>query len=573
VSAAPTVLERAETAVRQMETGDLRGAALTVRRALDAAPDETLLHSLAATLLTMTGDAPGATAAWTNVLHDLPDDGLALYGLGLARLTRRDFEQAKTSFERAERTGDRAACLLAGRYLESLNRVVGSGTGLTLPDTFAASTLGLSGIAAARMGDFQRALNELSAALAALPGDPTAEPLGPVMTFESETPLRFGAAPLPTGNGLVARRVQREKPHSGTVTLSPGNVGDNAGFVVFRIDSSLSSVANVAPFRFVWNTAKVPNGLHKVEIIVYDRQGQEIGRAVKEIRTANADAPRRQTLDAPRAEKVRAALWKFLILRPSRCALAYAAAEAARAVGDRDAAERYLEQAAAIDPNYRAARTRLASYSRTASEMAFWRGAPTDRVIALTFDDGPRPGITEQILAVLTRERVPATFFVVGRSVTAYPDMARQIAQAGMQIENHSYTHRNLTLLPPAAVERELLRTIVTVRAATGRRMRYYRPPGGRINDVVSRIAARWGLTPCMWTVNGEALENGSPDRLVEHVVQRAVPGSIILLHNGRRTTVEALPRIIAGLRKRGFAFVTIDQLAQRKAQITMGKG
>lgn len=569
--AAPTALERAEVAVRQMEAGDLRGAAVTTRQALDAAPGETLLHNLAATLLMLSGGTNEASAVWTNALSDLPDDGLALYGLGLTSLARRDHERARALFQRAAKTGDRACCLLAERYLESLDGAVGSGAGLALPDTFSPSALGLSGMAAARAGDHSRALSELTAALAALPGDPTAEPMGPVMTFEAAAPLRFGASRLPTGHGL-ARRNAREKPLSGTVTLAPDNAPADAGYVAFRIDGGVSSVVNVPPYRLVWDTTQVPNGLHRVEIIVYDRQGQEVSRAAKELRTANAGAPPRRSLDAERVERVRAALWKALILRPSRRALAYAAAESARALGNQSAMERYLELTAALDPGYRDTRVRLASLGRGAVKTAFWRGAPNDKVVALTFDDGPRPGLTEALLAVLVKERVPATFFVVGRSVTAYPELTRKIAQAGMQIENHSYTHRNLTLLPPAAVEREMLRTMVAVRETTGIRTKYYRPPGGSTNEVVSRIAARWGLTPCMWTIGGEAYENGSPHRLIDHVLRRATPGAIILLHNGRRTTNEALPHIIAGLRQRGFRFVTIDQLAQRKAQWAMNR-
>ena len=68
-----------------------------------------------------------------------------------------------------------------------------------------------------------------------------------------------------------------------------------------------------------------------------------------------------------------------------------------------------------------------------------------------------------------------------------------------------------------------------------------------------------------MWTLDGEALENGSPNRLVEYVVQKSAPGAIVLLHNGRMTTIEALPRIIAGLRKRGFGFVTVDRLVPQR--------
>ena len=285
---------------------------------------------------------------------------------------------------------------------------------------------------------------------------------------------------------------------------------------------------------------------------------------MKEIRSANIGAPRKSA-DNQRIEAVRSALWQFLTLRPSRAYLAYAAAHCANRLGNAPEAIRYFRQSAAVSPHYKDARIQLAALEGSVSEAALWRGAPSEKVVALTFDDGPKPGITEQLLAILARERVPATFFVIGRHATAYPELTRKIADAGMQVENHTYSHPNLTLLPSNEVERELLGTIAAIQTATGKRSRFYRPPGGNLNPEVSRIAAQWGLTPCMWTLDGEALENGSPNRLIDYVVQKTAPGAIVLLHNGRMTTIEALPKIIDGLRKRGFQFVTVDRLVPQK--------
>jgi peptidoglycan/xylan/chitin deacetylase (PgdA/CDA1 family)/tetratricopeptide (TPR) repeat protein len=565
-SAAPTSLEAAEAAVRQMLAGDLRGAAVTTREALDAEPGNTLLHNVAAALLLMTGDTAGAQSEWTISLDAMPDDGLALYSLGLLSLARGDRAKALDQLQLAERAGDRAACLLAERYLEYLNGAVGSGAGLALPDAYAASTRGLSGMAEARAGDHRRALDDLTAALGALPGDPYDEPPGLLMTFERGVPIRFGSPALPTGNGLAARRGgPAGKALSGTVMLAPEDTGSDAGYVVFKIDGALKSMANTRPFRYYWDTAQVFNGPHRVEIVVYDRQGQPMMRAERELRTANINAPVRSVPDARRAEQVRAALWQCLMLRPGRLALAAAAAASSRALGDTAGVERWQELVAALDPDHRDARLKQAG----SAGPALWRGAPEDRVVALTFDDGPKPGVTEPLVNVLVKEGVPATFFVIGRHVTAYPDLARKIAEAGMEIEDHSYTHPNLSVLPPDAVERELVKTVVSVRAATGKDVRFFRPPGGNISPEVERAAAKWGLTLCMWTVDGEIMENGSPDRLIEYVVQKTPPGGIVLLHNGRMTTVEALPRIIEGLRRRGYSFVTIEQLAQRKAAIS----
>jgi len=192
---------------------------------------------------------------------------------------------------------------------------------------------------------------------------------------------------------------------------------------------------------------------------------------------------------------------------------------------------------------------------------AVWRGTAARKVVALTFDDGPQPGITEALVDLLAREKAPSTFFVLGRHAAAYPDLVKRMADCGMQVENHTYTHPNLTLLPPPRVERELLRTMAAVRAATGKATRYFRPPGGNIDEAVSRTAARLGMAPCMYTVGGDRLEKTSADDLVRYVLAKARPGSIILLHNGRLTTIQALPRIIEGLRRRGYGFVTVNGL------------
>ncbi len=563
---APASIDRAETALKQMQSGELNLAAVTLRQALDADPGESLLHNLAAALLLITGDPAGSMSEWQVSLNDLPDDGLARYGAGLCHLVRGDCNRALDQIQlSAQYNGDRAYCLLAQRYLEFISGATRAGTGMSLPDSFAAPVHAFNGLAFQVGGNQPKALEEMRAALAALPGDSYSEPAGLVMMFDKGRAFRYGSNPLPAGNGLAVSRALREKPFSGVVTLSAGDIGSSASFVMFKIDTGWSTVSNQPPFKLVWDTSKVSNGMHLLEIVVLDRQGQEINRAKREIRTANSNAPAKITPEALRAEKVRAALWPMMMLRPSRAVLCFAAAEAANSTGDKALATGLLERAAAIDPGYRDSITRLAALEGTAQEGSIWRGGNDEKLIALTFDDGPKPGSTEQLLSILTTERVPATFFVIGRHASAYPDLIRKIDSVGMEIENHTYTHPNLTLLPVSSVEQELLRTTAAVRAATGHRTKYYRPPGGNFNSEINRIAAQCGQAPCLWTLDGEALENGSPQRLVEYVVQKASPGAIVLLHNGRLTTIEALPKIIDGLRRRGFSFVTVEQLMARK--------
>jgi len=248
--------------------------------------------------------------------------------------------------------------------------------------------------------------------------------------------------------------------------------------------------------------------------------------------------------------------------------MAVAAAAAARAVQDRAAETQFTSLAAALDPKTAGARISWLTSLGSPASPPLYRGTPTENTIALTFDDGPKPGVTELLVNVLKQENVAGTFFVIGRHAAANPNLVKLIADGGFEIENHTYTHSNLTLLSSTSVERELLKTIAAVQAATGKRMKYFRPPGGNLSPEVTKIAALWGLTPCMWTVTADALEYGNGAQLVEFVLKHAQPGGIIILHNGRMTTVEALPRIIAGLRQRGYRFVTVEQLAQRKAAI-----
>lgn len=559
---AATPARQVEDAITLLRRGDSRGAALAARRGLAAAPREPLLHNLAAAILFSTGDVEGAARLWSVVREEQPGDGLAVYGLGLTALARRGGPEARRLFEQASRTGDRGACLLALRYAEMLEGARDVDSVLGLPTSLAAGAHGLQGVALLRRGEAARAMPELTAALAAMPGDPYAEPGGPLMTFRPEEPLAFGGRPLSRGIFAGVVSAARGPAVSGTVMLSAGEGGADTGYVVFRVDAGLSSIINSPPYRMAWDTASVPNGLHHVEVIVYDRQGQEMRRTMRDVRTANERAPEPPPVRDMSTARALDALWSALALLPSRASVCAAAWQAARQIGDTAGGERLGLALAALEPGHPGLREALVGAA--VGGPALWRGVPNEPVVALTFDDGPKPGITDQLLAVLAREGIAATFFVIGRHTTEYPDLTRRMAEAGMQIENHSYTHANLTILPPEGVERELLRTRASVMAASGKAMRYFRPPGGNINGLVAQRAAHWGMTPVMWSVNGEAIEKVGADRLASFIVKRAMPGAIILLHNGRSTTVQALPRIIQGLRRRGFGFVTIDQLAGR---------
>ena len=192
-----------------------------------------------------------------------------------------------------------------------------------------------------------------------------------------------------------------------------------------------------------------------------------------------------------------------------------------------------------------------------------WRGNPRRREIALTFDDGPSPLATPLLLAVLRRYGVHATFFVIGQHARAYPYLIAEMVADGHEVGNHTFHHPNMVTVGAAAEESEIATAAIVIEKAAGRPAAWFRPPGGDYTTTVAQDARRLGLGMAMWTANSGdwALP---PARIVaERVLARAEPGAIVLMHNSTLNTVRALPAIIVELRRRGYALVTVAQLAR----------
>lgn len=189
---------------------------------------------------------------------------------------------------------------------------------------------------------------------------------------------------------------------------------------------------------------------------------------------------------------------------------------------------------------------------------------PTGKTIALTFDDGPWPVYTGEVLEALAREKVKATFFWLGRNVTQYPEIARQVAQAGHELGNHSYNHP-IQPMDAATARQELDQTSQAIEEATGKRPRLFRPPGGHKTNGLVSLARQEGYTVVMWSVQPNDWQpQATPQSIARAVLQQAQPGTVVLLHDGggdRAATVAALPQIIRSLKQQGYQFVTVSQL------------
>jgi peptidoglycan-N-acetylglucosamine deacetylase len=189
-------------------------------------------------------------------------------------------------------------------------------------------------------------------------------------------------------------------------------------------------------------------------------------------------------------------------------------------------------------------------------------GKPGPLPVALTFDDGPWPNSTGQILAILTQRQAPATFFVVGRQVQRYPDLVRRELAAGMAVGSHSWSHpQPFDRLPTARIRDEITHGR-RVLEPLGARPVGFRPPGGAASPTVLATAQELGDRTVLWSVDPADWQPGvTADQLVQRVLAGVRPGAIVLLHDGggdRSATVAALPAIIDGLRRLGLTLTVV---------------
>jgi peptidoglycan/xylan/chitin deacetylase (PgdA/CDA1 family) len=189
------------------------------------------------------------------------------------------------------------------------------------------------------------------------------------------------------------------------------------------------------------------------------------------------------------------------------------------------------------------------------------RGNPNVRTVALTFDDGPHHRTCTAILDVLRREGVPATFFVVGFRLQQHPELMDRMVAEGHEIANHTWDHPRLNRISPERVRREVRSVRDFVFRRTGVAPRLVRPPGGEYDARVLEICRDEGADVCLWTAMAGDWKKMAVNEIVEKVLDQVHPGSIVLMHDAYMQTPEALPRIIDGLRARGYRFVTASEM------------
>jgi peptidoglycan/xylan/chitin deacetylase (PgdA/CDA1 family) len=194
--------------------------------------------------------------------------------------------------------------------------------------------------------------------------------------------------------------------------------------------------------------------------------------------------------------------------------------------------------------------------------MEFLRHGPSDgNRIALTFDDGPTPGVTDRILDELKRRDLRATFFMIGQKVAAAPELARRVLAEGHEIGNHSFTHPKLAELPDTRVVEEIEKTQAIMHEVLYHHPTWFRPPFGSFRREQTGILQRENLRLVMWSVDPKDWSQPGESKIAETILTNTKSGSIILCHDLYPQTVNAVGKILEGLTARGFSFVTLSTL------------
>lgn len=210
--------------------------------------------------------------------------------------------------------------------------------------------------------------------------------------------------------------------------------------------------------------------------------------------------------------------------------------------------------------------------TKAATSKVYTRVYTTEKVVALTFDDGSDGTNIPIILSILSNYNIKATFFLTGKAVINHPTRIKSIVTKGHAIGNHSYSHPYFTKISTTSMKSQLTRTETLIKNLTGKTTKpYFRPPYGAYNTLVLQTVGSIGYTKTIkWNIDTIDWDGRSAYRIYSKVLNNIVPGSIVLMHvgAGAKYTPTALPTMIKGLKAKGYRFVTIPQLLNMTATL-----
>lgn len=206
---------------------------------------------------------------------------------------------------------------------------------------------------------------------------------------------------------------------------------------------------------------------------------------------------------------------------------------------------------------------------RYLAEKFLLRAPDQGRCLALTFDDGPSPRNTPALLDLLARKGIRATFFVLGKRLRHFGDIARRAHAEGHELANHSFHHVPLPLVPERVIRKEVLETEKLITAITGTKPRFFRPPMGWFSHRSLDVLVELGYEPVIGNIHPQDSSQPAVDVILARIRRQLVDGSIVILHDGgwrahvdRSRTLETVDRLTDELGAAGYRFVTVGELA-----------
>lgn len=192
----------------------------------------------------------------------------------------------------------------------------------------------------------------------------------------------------------------------------------------------------------------------------------------------------------------------------------------------------------------------------------------TEKVVALTFDDGPHPRFTDEILEILRKEEVRATFFAIGCNVASYPDVMRRVIAAGHEVGNHTYSHPCVRRVTEEQLVEEIEKTDAVLRSLGYSGNGLFRPPQGICSADMPTLLTHTKKTAILWNIDTRDWAHRASEEIVKEIDSTVCGGDIILFHDyvsGENTTIPAIKKLIPMLKTRGYQFVTVSELLSLK--------
>jgi len=381
-------------------------------------------------------------------------------------------------------------------------------------------------------------------------GTASAPPIGEPMDLGAEAPT----LPETVAEGFAIAQPRPGSQVSGLTSVVLEGADDLAlAYVALLVDDEFRSMTNSPPFRLSLEADRLAPGPHQLRVDGYGPNGERVGTAAVLV-TVGAGRERTLSYEEQMARRsVGAQLERLLVVRAPAGGRSQLLGHALRELGRLDEAVEAFEEAFCAQPTAPGIRADLLTAYR---EQGLQVGTDSREVhtatggqqVCLTFDDGPHPLITPRILDLLDQYGVKATFFLVGKQVELYPELAAETVRRGHEIGSHSYSHSNLRRFPKIYVERELVKSRAAIRRATGRTVTLFRPPGGNYDQDVRDAAAETGYTTVFWTSNIGNCPGWAPQEVADKFMAELTNGGLVLLHSGEDGSLEALPPLLEAL-------------------------